>query len=78
MTTKDRAIALTQLNLHAIFSEKNATTRLKSIAELWVADGEAFFVDPHAIYKTHTAISDMVDGLRAQGEPEDKFIELSA
>jgi hypothetical protein len=77
MTSQSRATTLTSLNLNAIFGEKDVQKRLKNIADLWVASGDAFFVEPLGVFKTHEEISGMVDHIQGLGGPEDGFIELS-
>ena len=76
MTSQSRAQELTSLNLSAIFGENHIPTRLESIADLWVPSGEAFFVEPLGVFKTHDAISGMVDHIQGLGGPEDEFITL--
>jgi hypothetical protein len=77
MTTASRAKAVTSLNLSAIFGEKDVPTRLENIRNYWVPSGEAFFVDPSSVFRTHGEISGMVDQILALGGPNDEFIELS-
>lgn len=76
MTSQETAIALTKSNLHAIFSEKDITKRLQAISSLWVSL-DALFIDPLGVFKSHQAISDMVDKIQSMGGPEDVFTELS-
>jgi hypothetical protein len=77
MTSRPRAIQLTSLNLSAIFGERHVPTRLTAIADLWVPSGDALFVDPSGVFKTHDAIGGMVDRILGMGGPEDGFFELS-
>lgn len=77
MTTKDSAVELTRLNIHAIFGEKNSAKRLTIISSLWAPDNELLFVDAHGVYKTHSAISSMVGKIQTLGGPSDAFTELS-
>jgi hypothetical protein len=77
MTSRPRAIQLTSLNLSAIFGERHVPTRLTAIADLWVPSGDALFVDPSGVFKTHDAIGGMVDRILCMGGPEDGFFELS-
>ena len=77
MTTQDRAIELTQLNIHAIFGEKDSTKRLNTISSLWAPENELLFVDATGVYKSHSSISEMVDKIQGLGGLEDEFTELS-
>jgi hypothetical protein len=77
MATKDRAIELTKQNLHAIFGERNIEKRLSSIASLWVSSSDVLFVDAMGVFKSHQAISDMVDKILSMGGPEYVFSETS-
>lgn len=77
MTTQARAIELTKLNIHAIFGERDAPQRLDNIAQIWVASGQALFVEPQGIFKTYEEISAMVEKIQGFGGPDDKFVELS-
>ncbi|KAF2823452.1 hypothetical protein CC86DRAFT_372402 [Ophiobolus disseminans] len=77
MTSHSRATQLTSLNLSAIFSERHIPTRLATIASLWVSSGDALFVDPLGVFKTHDAISGMVDRILSMGSERDEFFELS-
>jgi hypothetical protein len=76
MTTQDRAIELTKLNLNAIFGEKNVQKRLSAISSLWVPSSEVLFVDATGVFKSHEAISGMVDMIQSLGGEEDEFVEL--
>jgi hypothetical protein len=79
MTTQAQAIALTKANLHTIFSEPNSETRLAALARLWVPSTSSLFIDPDGVYKTHEAISDMIEKLLAGGDTQGaSFSELSA
>jgi hypothetical protein len=42
-----------------------------------VSSGDAFFVEPLGVFKTHEEISNMVEHILGLGGPEDEFIELS-
>lgn len=75
MTTKERAIELTKLNLHAIFGERDVRERMVVISSLWASTPH--FVDQMGVFKSHQAISDMVDTILGMGGPEDTFAELS-
>lgn len=77
MTFQARAIELTKLNIHAIFDEKDAAKRLQSISSMWGASGEVLFVEATGVFKTHKAISNMVEKIQALGSPQDEFVELS-
>jgi hypothetical protein len=77
MTTKAQAIHLIKQNLHAIFGERNIEKRLFKIANLWVSSNDVLFVDAMGVFKSHQAISGMVDKILAMGGPEDVFSELS-
>jgi hypothetical protein len=75
-TTEERAITLTILNLSQIFGEKDAAKRLVTIAELWVPSSEVLFVDATGVFKSHRAISDMVDKIMSMSGPDDQFVTL--
>lgn len=77
MTSPTRAQALTSLNLTAIFGERDVAQRKTNIADLWVPSGEAFFVDPTGVFKTHGDISAMVDRILGMGGEGHGFWELS-
>ncbi|KAH7402596.1 hypothetical protein BKA66DRAFT_449117 [Pyrenochaeta sp. MPI-SDFR-AT-0127] len=76
MTARSRAVELTKLNLSAIFGEKNVQTRLKTIANLWVPSSEVFFLDSMGVFKSHEAISGMVDHIQSLAGPQNDFVEL--
>lgn len=77
MTTQSQATSLTKANLHSIFGERNPQTRLSNIAKLWVPSSDVLFVDPTGVFKTHEAISEMVNQILAMSGPDDVFSELS-
>ncbi|KAJ4992663.1 NTF2-like domain protein [Stagonosporopsis vannaccii] len=77
MTSQIRAIELTKLNLHNIFGERNAAKRIRTISNIWGENGEIMFVDNMGVFKTHEAISSVVEKIQNLGGPEDIFIELS-
>jgi|SRR5690242_1115073 len=77
MTSQNRAIELTKLNLHSIFGERAAEKRLHTIMKTWGASGELLFVDEMGVFKTHEAISGVVDKIQSLGDPDDSFVELS-
>jgi hypothetical protein len=76
MTPQERAVTLTLLNLSDIFGQKDVGKRLKNISDLWVPSNEVLFVDAMGVFKSHQAISDMVDEITSMGGPEDQFISL--
>jgi hypothetical protein len=77
MTSQARATELTRLNIHGIFDEREASKRFKTMSEIWVASGEALFVDPLGVFKTYEAISAVVEKIQGFGGPKDEFVELS-
>lgn len=77
MTSQDRAIEITKINLQDIFGERDATKRLRTISDTWGASGEVLFVDETGVFKTHEAISGVVETIQSLGDPDDGFIELS-
>lgn len=77
MTSQNRAIELTKLNLHSIFGERAAEKRLHTILKIWGASGEVSFVDETGVFKTHEAISGVVEKIQSFGDPDDGFVELS-
>lgn len=76
MTAKSRAIQLTRLNVSKIFGEKSAESRLKTMSELWVPSSETFFVDSTGVFKSHEAISEMIDHFQSLDGPQDELVEL--
>ncbi|KAH6620332.1 hypothetical protein C7974DRAFT_231302 [Boeremia exigua] len=76
MTSRDRAVELTKLNIHTIFGERDVTKRLQAMSDTWAASGEISFVDTMGVFKTHESISEMVEKIQGFGGPEDVFVEL--
>ncbi|CAO2657594.1 Nn.00g037200.m01.CDS01 [Neocucurbitaria sp. VM-36] len=76
MTTRARAIELTKLNLTDIFGERSVPNRLRNISHLWVPSSEVFFLDASGTFKSHAAISEMVDRILGLGGSEDEFVTL--
>jgi hypothetical protein len=76
MTSRDHAITLTLLNLTDIFGQEDSNKRLKAISNLWSPSSEVLFVDATGVFKSHQAISDMVDKITSMGGPDDQFISL--
>jgi hypothetical protein len=76
LTLRERAITLTFLNLSDIFGENDVNKHLKAISDLWVPRPGVLFVDAMGAFKSHQAISDMVDKITSMGGPEDQFIPL--
>jgi hypothetical protein len=74
MTTQDRAVELTKLNIYAIFGEKDPKSRLRTISSLWAPDNELLFVDPTSVSKSHLSISNIVGKIQSLGSPEDEFV----
>ncbi|KAF2876900.1 hypothetical protein BDV95DRAFT_614175 [Massariosphaeria phaeospora] len=76
MTARSTAISLTRSNLTSIFSEPNANARLSAIQQLWAPSGDCLFIDALGVFKSHQAISDMVEKILGMGSEGDVFTEL--
>jgi len=75
-TPQSRAIDLTLLNLTAIFGQKDQPTRIEAIHDLWVRSSDVLFVDALGVYKSHEAISGMVEKIQGMGGEGDEFVAL--
>jgi hypothetical protein len=75
-TPQSRAVDLTLLNLTDIFGQKDKSTRMKAIADLWVSSSDVLFVDALGVFKSHGAISDMVEKIQGMGGEGDEFVAL--
>ncbi|RYN31483.1 hypothetical protein AA0112_g6459 [Alternaria arborescens] len=75
-TPQSRAKSLTLLNLSSIFGQKDVPTRMQAIADLWVPSADVLFVDALGVFKSHEAISEMVDKIQSMGEAGDEFVAL--
>jgi hypothetical protein len=51
-------------------------TRMQAIADLWVPSPDVVFVDALGVFKSHEAISGMVDKIQGMGGDGDEFIAL--
>ncbi|KAH7078351.1 hypothetical protein FB567DRAFT_595956 [Paraphoma chrysanthemicola] len=76
MTSKSQAEHLTLVNLHSIFGNRDSAARLSTIQSTWVPSGDALFIEPNGVFKTHEGISDMAGQILASGGDGDKFWEL--
>ncbi|KAI4956182.1 hypothetical protein J4E91_000393 [Alternaria rosae] len=75
-TPQSRAIGLTLLNLTDIFGQKDRSTRMKAIADLWVPSSEVLFIDALGVFKSHEAISEMVEKIQSMSGEGDEFVAL--
>ncbi|KAI4911702.1 hypothetical protein J4E90_006519 [Alternaria incomplexa] len=75
-TPQSRAIDLTLLNLTNIFGQKDKTTRMQAIADLWAPSSDVLFVDTLGVFKSHEAISEMVEKIQGMSGEGDEFVAL--
>lgn len=75
-TPQSRAKSLTLLNLSSIFGQKDVSTRMQAITDLWVPSADVLFVDALGVFKSHEAISEMVNKIQSMGEVGDEFVAL--
>jgi hypothetical protein len=75
-TPQSRAVDLTLLNLTDIFGQKDKSIRMKAITDLWVSSSDVLFVDALGVFKSHEAISDMVEKIQGMGGEGDEFVAL--
>ncbi|KAI4945401.1 hypothetical protein J4E86_009288 [Alternaria arbusti] len=75
-TSQSCAIDLTLLNLTDIFGQKDKTTRTQAVADLWVPSSDVFFVDALGVFKSHEAISEMVEKIQGMSGEGDEFVAL--
>ena len=75
-TPQSYAKTLTLLNLSSIFGQKDIPTRMKAIADLWVPSPDVLFVDALGVFKSHEAISGMMDKIQGMGGVGDEFVAL--
>jgi hypothetical protein len=75
-TPQSHAKSLTLLNLSSVFGQKDIAKRMQAIADLWVPSADVLFVDALGVFKSHEAISDMVNKIQSMGGESDEFVAL--
>lgn len=49
---------------------------MKAIADLWVPSSDVLFIDALGVFKSHEAISEMVEKIQGMSGESDKFVAL--
>lgn len=75
MTTSTAIAKFLQDNLYSVFAETDPPKRLAAMSRLWVPSSESLFVDPIGLFRSHDAISDLIDTLQKK-HPGMVFTEL--